>query len=228
MKSSINFLKFYALLSTAAIVYLFYQSNQPAVQQDVLRVKGIVIEDEQGRERILMGAPIPFAQNRVRTDTARARDSWGFIHEDYMEFYKSYDHHTNGILILDENGYDRLAMGDPTPDPNIGKRIGPSTGFVINDKEGFERSGYGLLTVNGIDRVNLGLDTNSGTEGLVLSVEDNGTHGLIMKGPEHTIFLGKSDSTNYFRKEQTPFSGLIMRAENGQDLEWNTKEIPQD
>lgn len=228
MKTTVNFLAIYALVSTAAIAYLFYQSSVQQSIPEVLRVKGIVIEDDQGRERILMGAPIPTVDHRVRTDTTRARESWGFIHPDYMEFYKGYDHNTNGILILDENGYDRLAMGDPVPDPNIGKRMGPSTGFVINDREGFERSGYGLLTVNGIDRVNLGLDTNSGTEGLVLSVDDNGTHGLIMKGPEHTIFLGKSDSTNYFRKSQQPFNGLIMRAEGGQDLEWNTKDPLED
>ncbi len=36
-------------------------------------------------------------------------------------------------------------MGYPVPHPNIGRRIGPRTGLAINDAEGFERSGYGLL-----------------------------------------------------------------------------------
>lgn len=59
-----------------------------------------------------------------------------------------------------------MAIGDSVPDPNIGKRIGPSTGIVINDQEGFERSGYSLLSVGVEYRVVLGLDTKRGTEGL--------------------------------------------------------------
>ncbi len=97
---------------------------------------GLVIEDEAGRERILIGAPIPEAANRVRTDEARVREIWAprFPDEEaYMGFYEDYSHETNGILILSEDGFDRLAFGDPVPDPNIGRRIGPSTGLLIND-----------------------------------------------------------------------------------------------
>ena len=44
--------------------------------RDVLRLKGIIIEDEQGRERILIGAPIPHAKSRVRTDFDKAVKQW--------------------------------------------------------------------------------------------------------------------------------------------------------
>jgi hypothetical protein len=76
----------------------------------ILRVRGLIIEDDAGRERILIGAPTPSAQNRVRTDEARVRDLWGKRYPDadrYMDFYKNYQHATNGILILDEHGFDR-------------------------------------------------------------------------------------------------------------------------
>lgn len=36
-------------------------------------------------------------------------------------------------------------LGDPVPDPNIGRRIGPATGLIINDLQGFERTGYGFI-----------------------------------------------------------------------------------
>lgn len=40
---------------------------------DLIRSKGIIIEDENGRDRILIGAPVPYSKNRVRTDTALVR-----------------------------------------------------------------------------------------------------------------------------------------------------------
>lgn len=36
----------------------------------IIKTRGIIIVDEQGRERILLGAPVPTAKNRVRTDLA--------------------------------------------------------------------------------------------------------------------------------------------------------------
>ncbi len=49
------------------------QSNSSA---NILRARGLAIVDEQGRERILLGAPIPPAANRVRTDQARVKEIW--------------------------------------------------------------------------------------------------------------------------------------------------------
>ena len=163
-------------------------------QSDVIRVRGIIVEDAAGRERILIGAPIPEAGHRVRTDSARVAQTWAQRFPDpdrYMGWYADYRHSVHGMLVLDENGFDRLAVGDSTPDPNIGKRIGPSTGMQINDAEGYERSGYGMLTVNGRDRVVLGLDSDRGTEGVTLSLLDGGGMGLSVYGAGGTLaFLG--------------------------------------
>ena len=87
----------------------------------------------------------------------------------------------HGMLVLDENGFDRLAIGDSTPDPNIGKRIGAGPGIDINDAAGFERTGYGLVTVDGKDRVVLGLDSKSGEEALSLMVREDGAAGLSIR-----------------------------------------------
>jgi len=111
----------------------------------ILRVRGIVVEDAAGRERILIGAPIPAAQNRVRTDLARVRSEWAGRYPNadrYINYYKDYQHGANGILILDEKGFDRIALGDPAPDPNIGKRIAPDTGIVITEAFRWLRAAY--------------------------------------------------------------------------------------
>lgn len=54
---------------------------------------------------------------------------------------KDYDHQSNGILILDEQGFDKVCLGDGVPDANIGQRIGKQTSLVCDD-EGFERGWY--------------------------------------------------------------------------------------
>jgi hypothetical protein len=187
-----------------------YGAKQKAEPQ-VLRARGLVLVDDQGRERILIGAPIPSASHRVRTDDARVREAWAGRYPDpdeYMKYYAGYDNSTNGMLILDENGFDRVAVGSPTPDPNIGRRLGPSTGIVINDAQGFERSGYGLLTVNGSDRVVLGLDSNRGTEGLVLSLHDeSGYVGMDVASGSDRIFVG---SKNGQKPDGEPSSELAI------------------
>lgn len=45
--------------------------------EEVIRTRRIVIVDGAGRERILIGAPIPDAPNRVRTDIRRLQALYG-------------------------------------------------------------------------------------------------------------------------------------------------------
>lgn len=157
---------------------------------DVIRARGLIIVDAQGRERILIGSPIPTAQNRVRTDLDRVQKIWGKrFPEKYMEWYRDYQNDMNGILILDANGFDRVGLGSAIPDPNSGKRIAPLSGLVLNDEEGFERSGYGLLKVDNLYRVVLGMDSAQGQEGATLFLEDGGQRGLeVQDGSRHRIF----------------------------------------
>ena len=128
-----------------------------------------------------------------------------------MGYYQDYNHSTNGILILSEDGFDRIALGDPKPDPNIGKRIGPSTGMVINDAEGFERMGYGLLDIDGHYRVTLGLDSDRSTEGLVLALDDlTGEVGVYVGDGTDRIFLGKLAGGHGMSGLPDPFQGLLL------------------
>src|SRR5437667_8672255 len=85
----------------------------------VLRVKGLIIEDGSGHDRILLGAPIPVDSGRKHHDE------------------------TVGMVILGGAGVDRVVLGAPVPEPQIngriGTRVGRSTGFILNDENGDER-----------------------------------------------------------------------------------------
>jgi hypothetical protein len=193
---------------------LFISMRNGLKNEKIIRVQGIIVEDINGNERILIGAPIPYAQNRARTDTVKIKDTWGKrLGENYMGWYKDYNHEANGIVILDENGWDKIIVGDPTPDPIIGKRIGNSTGIIINDNSGLERTGYGILDVNGSDRVVLGLDRGNGTEGATLSVMPDGTTGLNLNSDGQSIFMGKAAKGNWNSPDKQEFHGIIIRDE---------------
>ena len=207
---TVRWLQLYAALMTVALAVLFVRSGTAA--GGVLRARGLIIEDAAGRERILIGAPVPDASNRVRTDETRVRDLWAPRFPDaYMGYYQDYIHETNGMLILSEDGFDRLVVGDPVPDPNIGKRVVPSTGMVINDPEGFERMGYGLKPVDDRHVVSLGLDTESIEEGLVLILDDDGPRGVLVGTPADGIFLGSAPAGHDWTGLEEAFQGLLIR-----------------
>jgi hypothetical protein len=94
----------------------------------ILRARGLVIEDGEGKPRILVGAPFPNVPARTRQDST-----------------------TTAIVFLDGKGHDRLTLGEE-PEPQVaGKvvttvhRIAPGFGVVIHDGEGNERGAYGWL-----------------------------------------------------------------------------------
>jgi hypothetical protein len=203
----------FTMLFTFLTVFLLFKLNS-GKNDKIIRVQGIIVEDSNGRERILIGAPIPYAKNRARTDTSKIKETWGKkFGENYMGWYKEYNHDANGIVLLDENGWDKVIVGDPAPDPIIGKRIGNSTGIIINDKTGLERTGYGIVDVNGTDRVVLGLDRSNGTEGATLSVMPDGTTGLNLNSDKQSIFIGKAAKGNWNSPDKKEFHGIIIRDE---------------
>lgn len=220
---TIRWLQLYAALMTVALVALFGRSVTAA--DGVIRTCGLIIEDEAGRERILIGAPIPDATDRVRTDEARVREVWAPRFPDaYMGYYQDYIHETNGMLILSEDGFDRLVVGDPVPDPNIGRRIAPNTGMVINDAQGFERTGYGVLPVDGSYNVGLGLDTERIEEGLSLVLHDNGPHGILVGTLADGIFLGSAPAGHPWTGLAEAFQGLLVRRAGETVYEMNLAE----
>src|SRR5437867_12837786 len=80
------------LLATVAVLTLAsLKSRSPG--DGILRARGLILEDEAGRGRILLGAPIPFVKNRVRTDPRRVAEIWGpRFPKEYLEYYKGYRH----------------------------------------------------------------------------------------------------------------------------------------
>ncbi len=214
------------ILIIALISSAFVQPTGSKVPE-VIRVQGIIIEDNKGNERILIGAPIPFAENRIRTDTSRIKLTWGKrMGGNYMKWYKNYNHDANGIVILDENGWDKIVIGDPVPDPIIGNRIGPETGMVYNDSQGLERSGYGLLDVEGELRTVLGLDHGNGTEGAALSVMPDGSVGLYLNSDGNSIFLGRATPSHWTSPDSSDFNGMIFQDNNDNYRIFKTKKAP--
>jgi hypothetical protein len=212
LEHHIRALQTYAALVTLVLAGIAIAGFRSTRDDQVLRARGLVILDAQGRERILIGAPIPAARNRVRTDTARVRAIWGKrFPREYMEYYKGYRHDVNGILVLDANGFDRVALGDSVPDPNIGRRIGSEAGILINDAEGFERSGWGLLNVKGRNRMVLGLDDDNGGEAVSLAVIDSGAVGIMTKAGDQSIYLGTAPPNDYHTQLVEPFHGVLIR-----------------
>lgn len=127
-----------AALSLAAGVILLFLRPAPRYDRSahVLRVKGLIVEDDAGHDRILIGAPVPSVSGRKRKDD------------------------TVGLIVLGENGADRVALAAPMPESQIqgviGKRTGGGSGLVVDDEQGDERGGWGILDNDG--RVTLGLD----------------------------------------------------------------------
>lgn len=203
--------KIYTILVTGFLAVFMLLSFKPGQETDILRTQGIIIVDSLGRERILIGAPIPYTENRVRTNMDKAVAAWaeGYGTENFKAYYSKLDHSANGMIILDENGFDRVAIGNTVPDPNIGSRIGSATGILLNDERGEERSGYNVLNVKGQNRVSLGLDRDNGTEGIVLGVLEDGTAGVFASNKKKTLFLGTAPESSFATGLKQPFFGLI-------------------
>src|SRR5216683_1201796 len=68
---------------------------------EILRARGLVIEDSQGRPRVLLGAPFPKVPDRKRQDEG-----------------------STAIVFLGEDGSDRLIVGEGI-DPQINGKVYP-------------------------------------------------------------------------------------------------------
>jgi hypothetical protein len=128
----------------------------------VLRVRGLIVEDAQGKPRILLGAPVPKVAGRKRQDD------------------------DTGIILIGENGADRVAIGIPTPAPQIGGKIGhrisPGAGLVVDDPDGNERGGIGVLD-NGRAAICLDYPNPIGREAVCLGVLPEVLAGLVINAP---------------------------------------------
>lgn len=126
-----------AVIALAAVSLLRKPAEAQARPEPVLRAQGLVITDAQGHDRILIGAPVPASNDRVRKDDA-----------------------SDGIIFLGKTGADRLAVGQlPTLhiDGKTYKRRGDDDnyGMTLYDTKGSERGGLASM---GGGRIGLALD----------------------------------------------------------------------
>jgi hypothetical protein len=166
-----------AFVALLFIAFLMGFKNNKEQNQDIIKTKGIIISDENGKDRILIGAPFPYSKDRIRTDFEKSKKAWAGRFGGKFDWYKnnkSITNKGNGMLILDENGYDRVAVGSPVPSSYIG-RIAQEYGISVNDESGGERGGWGLLKGDGIDRMVLGMDHATGYEGATMAVLEDGS-----------------------------------------------------
>ena len=216
--------KFYVgmlLLLCGVIVSLAF--TRVKTSSDIIRTKGIIIEDENGKDRILIGSPIPYSPNRVRTDTGLVKKYWA-SHlmpnnpNKYMEFYKDYYHSTNGMVVMNEDGFDRILIGDELADSNIGHRNYEAAGITWNDNLGYELGGAGVNTSeDGSTRSVIGLDDKNG-EAIHLVILEDGTKALIIGGKNGRLMIGMSDKENSWFQNTNEFVGIKYFNNNGNVL----------
>lgn len=195
---------------------------------EIIRTKGIIVEDEEGKDRILIGAPIPYSEDRVRTDTSLVRKYWadlvGADPNQYMKWYADYYHGTEGMVIMNEDGFDRVLVGDKLADSNVGRRLFEAAGITWNDKMGFERGGAGVNTTeDGTTRAVMGLDNPNGEAIHLVALED-GTNALIMGGENGRLMLLISGEKGMFSQDNLAFSGIKYFNNKG-ELVWEKQMI---
>jgi len=115
------------LLGTTALVFgALAITGAVLPQEQVLRARGLVITDANGRERIVIGAPVSNASAHPQLVGA------------------------SGLVVLDSAGLLQVAAGTNPPlvfrSGKLGKRIASSAGITIYDpRNGGERGGMGAF-----------------------------------------------------------------------------------
>ncbi|MCE9594405.1 MAG: hypothetical protein K8S98_09435 [Planctomycetes bacterium] len=124
-----------------------------------LHVRGVIVEDELGRPRVVLGAPIGKLAGRARSDE------------------------TVGLIVLSPDGRDVLELGrvgGPQMGGKVQPRMSPATGLTFADARGNERGGIGVFD-NG--QAGWGLDYDGG-EGLVALVDpERKIAGFVLQAP---------------------------------------------
>ncbi|MBW0160679.1 MAG: hypothetical protein HYI21_15610 [Sediminibacterium sp. Gen4] len=212
LQKQVAWMRWYILLTSGILISLvLFAFTNPGQSFGIIRAKGIIIEDSVGRDRILIGSPIPFSKDRVRNDTNMVRKYWakrfGNGHQ-YMEWYKNYYHGAEGIVVMNEQGFDRVLLGDKLADPNTGKRMFQSSGILWNDKEGWELGGAGVNTTeDGKSRSVMGVDDKDGEAVHIVALEDD-TKGLIIGGANGRLMIGMSKKDGQWFQNKQAFTGI--------------------
>jgi hypothetical protein len=224
IKKQLQWLKLYAAISSAVLIlFLFSAFDKREQKFGIIHARGIVIEDSAGRDRILIGSPVPFSKNRVRTDTNLVRKYWakqyGKDSNQFMKWYKDYYNSAEGIVVMNENGFDRVLLGDKLADPNTGKRMFEPAGILWNDKEGWELGGAGVNTTeDGKARAVIGVDDIDGEAVHIIALED-GTKGIVIGGENGRLLIGMSKKNGQWFQNKNAFTGIKYFNNKG-ELVW--------
>jgi hypothetical protein len=222
IKKQMRWLKVYAAASSTIFMFFLLSAfNKQNEKFGIIRAKGIIIEDSAGRDRILIGSPVPFSKDRVRTDTNLVRKYWAKNYaspDEFMKWYKDYYNSAEGIVVMNENGFDRVLLGDKLADPNTGKRMFEPAGILWNDKEGWELGGAGVNTTkDGKARAVIGVDDKDGEAVHVIALED-GTKGLVIGGENGRLVIGMSKKNGEWFQNKDAFTGIKYFNNNGEVL----------
>jgi hypothetical protein len=145
--------------------------------------------------------------------------AYGKDADKFMEWYKNYYHGAEGIVIMNEKGFDGVLLGDKLANPNTGKRMFQSAGVLWNDKEGWELGGAGVNTTkDGNARAVIGVDDKDGEAVHIIAPKD-GTKGLVIGGENGRLMIGMSKKDGQWFQNKEAFTGVKYFDSNGK-LVW--------
>lgn len=159
----------FVMLIALAASGILTKSVHAGVSADMLRVRGLVVEDAKGRARILIGAPF------VKVDGRKRRDEG-----------------STAILFLDEAGNDRFLVGEGMAAQINGKIYsqeqravkGSAYGITMMDGSGNERGGFGFTALPaGGGRAMVSLDRPVGDAWGAWVDDKTGTVGMTFNYP---------------------------------------------
>ncbi len=189
------------LISIASVFALFLLVSFATGKNDIIRTKGIIVEDSNGKPFIMMGSPIPQEKLRDRKDPLA------------------------GLVFLDDKGIDRLYMGKDGKLQMGGELVDRNSegwSYIINDTVGDERGGFGFSDDE--DRIGLGLDYGGkdGLEAIYLNASQEGAYILInanvAKGVRDRIVLWHdtpNDLTQIKVGDKLSDDRLLLKASGG-------------
>jgi hypothetical protein len=187
--------RLYGLLTLAALLAIGLGVRVNAAEsRSILRARGLIIDDAQGRPRILIGAPFPNVAQRRRQDGT-----------------------TNGIMFIDAQGVDRLLVGNRIPIPQIMGKV-PAQ-FNSGAARGQESYGTHLFDAVGNERGSYAFNANGAAPGRAIISLDRLTGdawGVAVNDKDDTAF----ELMNYAMQHG---SAAAMNIQTGQDdahMDW--------
>ena len=221
LKQQLRWVKGSLYLVLTVFGLVLFSSSAPS-EKDVLRVKGLVILDDNGRERMLIGYPIPDSKQRFRDNPEKVIQEWSAERggAEFAERYKNeFYNKAEGIVFLNEEGYDRMALGTKIPDPSAGVRQFESAGFAIFDEKGHEYAGLGLSkTKEGKYRTVLGMDDPEVGESMHMFILEDGSRGLQIAHPNGRLLLGSGPKDGWVFNSKEDFVGIKAEDKEGKTI----------